>query len=451
VSLDPAKVVASFDSASVLHAATVAALQHRDFPHLGNPGALALLARLGGRLPWPMLREVYARIGGAEGLDPGALGEVDLTAVAASFARAYRGGPYPALFLGSSNGALTHLAAAMGAPWLPGTVLVPVHRVGDAQRPDLALAFGASVAPPLLRANPGVVLHQMHDAAQDEIMVARMTYFRVKWTDLPLAYGRFLTDRLAPGAPVLVVDDASAWPVTRVGERHVFQAGGQGGLTPEEYLARPHAPAAEDRAPEAEWGADPGFTAGAISAATAAGHPVVRLRFDGPQAIADPVARAMRRWVRDRGGAGDRLLVPSFVLGDPWRTIELGDVPFWTFFPVQDALAALRAHLAAEPYRAVDVLLFEHGADSPGIARPEEWEAAVRDAGAEPRLLALRRDAFPHDIGLLGRYGPALGREPDAELPFAPLPPEDAADALAPWTSPARPPDAARRVPTVAP
>lgn len=129
MSLEPSKVVASFDSASVLHAATAAALRRETFPHLGNPGVLAMLARVGGRMPWPVLKQIYARIGGAEGIDPELLGEVDLQRVAGSFATGYAPARYPAAFVGSSNGALTHLAAAMRAPWLPVTVLIPVKRV----------------------------------------------------------------------------------------------------------------------------------------------------------------------------------------------------------------------------------------------------------------------------------------------------------------------------------
>ncbi len=65
--------------------------------------------------------------------------------------------------------------------------------------PDEALRFGERHAPALLRANPGVRLHQMHDQVQDELMVAEMTYFRVKWQRLPAAYARYLTEVLAPG------------------------------------------------------------------------------------------------------------------------------------------------------------------------------------------------------------------------------------------------------------
>ena len=113
---------------------------------------------------------------------------------------------------------MSHLAAALQVPWLPGTVLVPVTRVGDPQRPVDALRFGERVAPRLLDANPEVVLHHMHDPVQDELMVVRMTYFRTKWRTLPDSYARFLA-ALAPGAPVVLVEDTSAWPVVRAGDR----------------------------------------------------------------------------------------------------------------------------------------------------------------------------------------------------------------------------------------
>lgn len=424
MSLAPEKVVASFDSASVLHAATVSALQQHAFPHLGNPPVLAALVRVAGRLPWPVLRRLYARIGGAEGIDADRLGEVDLAEVAASFADAYPGRRYPAALIGSSNGALTHLAAAMQVPWLPGTVLVPVARVADPQRPDLALEFGRRVAPALLEANPDVVLHQMHDALQDELMVARMSYFRTKWRTLPDAYAAFLGERLEPGAPVLLVEDRSTWPVTRLGDRHVFQTGGRGGSTPEQYLSRPFAPQPDDEAPEAEWGADPGFTAAVQAWCAANGHPCVVLSFEGPQDAAAPVASVLREWTAERGGDADRLLVPSFVLGDPWRTIEIGRVPFWTFFPVEPAFESLDRHLAAAdpPYATVEVMLFQHGAHSPGVVMPDAAASLIRRHGARPRLVAVDPRRSPHDIGSLARYGPLLARVPEAALPFRRLP-----------------------------
>jgi hypothetical protein len=89
--------------------------------------------------------------------------------------------------------------------------------VANPQRPVDALRFGQRHAPALLEANPGVTLHHMHDQVQDELMVARMTYFRTKWRELPAGYARFMSECLAPGAPVVLVEDRSRWPVVRVG------------------------------------------------------------------------------------------------------------------------------------------------------------------------------------------------------------------------------------------
>ena len=59
--------------------------------------------------------------------------------------------------------AISHLAAAIGVPWLPGTVLVAVKRVGDPDRPVDSMRFGVQYAPRLLERNRDIVLHQMHD------------------------------------------------------------------------------------------------------------------------------------------------------------------------------------------------------------------------------------------------------------------------------------------------
>jgi hypothetical protein len=143
------------------------------------------------------------------------------------------------------------------------------------------------------------------------------------------------------------------------------------------------------------------------------------------------VAAVMRDWYACRGEAADRLLVPSFVLGDPWRTINTASVPYWTFFSVQPALRAFAAHLErSAPYREIDILLFQHGVESAGIAQPDEWTSVARRHGATPRLLALDRDRFPHDIASLARYGRAMAGLPSARSPWSPLELDRALDGL---------------------
>lgn len=429
----PAKdVVAAFDSASVMHGALAAALRGEPLRHLGNPEPAAAVVRAAGRLPWSVVRPLYTRIGAAEGIDPGRLGDVDCAAVADAFADGFPTRRYGGVLVGCSNGALTHLAAAMQLPWLPGTFLLPVARTGDPHRPVEALEFGLAHAPDLLEHNPDIVLHHMHDQVQDELMVARMTYFRIKWRGLPAAYERFLATSLAPGAPVILVEDTSTWPVVRVSERHVFQSGAQGGLSPEAYLERPHTPTPDDEAAEAEWGAEPGLGGALEEWCRTHGHPLVRLLYHGPQTVAAPVADVMRDWVRSRGERADRLLVPSFILGDPWQTISTATVPYWTFFSVRPALDAFASYLdSAEQYNRVDILLFQHGVDSEGIARPQQWLDVAHAHGAQARIVAVDPDRFPHDIASIGRYSDALAELPAARQPWSPLPVDPALRSLA--------------------
>ncbi|NQX37064.1 hypothetical protein [Herbiconiux sp. VKM Ac-2851] len=434
MSLDPKKVVATFDSASELHAALVAALNHQPFPHLGNSELYAGAIRAAGHLPWPILRSLYTRIGGAEGINPDTLPEVDMDSVANSFAEPFAAETYPAVVVGASNGAIMHLAAAMGAPWLPGTVLIPVHHVGDGDRPNRALEFGKEFGPRFLDANPHVRLHQMHDMAQDALMTTRMAYFRTKYTQLPPAYREFLDTRLAPGAPVFLVDDRSTWPVTEAGPRHVFQTGGRGGLTPEEHLARPHTPAATTVAPEAEWGADPDFTDAVAQWCATHDHPLIRVVLPGPQEASAPVADTIREWTIARGGAADKLLVSSFVIADPWRTFATGRVPFWTYFPVREALNSLDAYLADGRYEQASVTMFQHGVESPGLATPADFEQVLRTHNTDFHLVAVDPDKSPHDIGSMTRYGPELQAEPDAGLPWEPLSAKAAASGIAALT-----------------
>jgi hypothetical protein len=429
--MPPEKAVASFDSASAFFLALARALDGRDFPYLGQSRWKALPVRASALLPRGLRWRAYALASGREGVAVDRLGDIDLDEVAGWVTWTYPDRRYPAVLVGSSNGALTHLAAACGVAWLPQTLLVPVRRRGaDPADMRAALEFGARHGPALLAHNPRVELHHMQDANQDALSGSQMAYFRVKWTSLPPAYQRFLDERLEPGAPVVVVRDMSTWPVTRVGDRQVFQVGAQGGMTAEEYLVAPNVPAPDGTAAEAEWGFAEPLLDGLREAARRTGHPVVELRYGHPQDPAAAVADVLRSWTRRRGGAAQRLLVSSFVVHDPWRTIATGSVPFWTFFPVQSAARNLSDYLASTSYDDVDVLLFSHGVESRGLADARTWQDIAGRARHRGRLLGVDPRAFPADFAVFARYTSALRSLPDGGLPWSPLVVEDALSGL---------------------
>ena len=428
----PEDAVASFDSASAFLEALARALRGRDFPHLGQSRLKVPLVQASRALPLPLRRRAYAIASGREGVEPDRLGGIDLERVASWVAAKYPPRPAPAVLLGASNGALTHLPAACGIPWLPQTLLIPVRRPGvDPEDYRGAAEFGVRHGPALLDPNPGVELHHMHDANQDALSASQMAYFRVKWRRLPAAYRQFLDQQLRPGAPVVVVRDTSSWPVTRYGERHVFQAGAQGGMTADEYLGAPGVPVPDDTAAEAEWGFADGLLESAREWAAQAGRPVVEVRYGHPQHPASAVAGATRAWLHGRGEPAGRLLVSSFVVHDPWRTITSGSVPFWTFFPVRDAADDLAAHLDSASYDDIDIMLFSHGVESRGLADARTWQRLADRARHRGRLLGVDANAFPADFGVFVRYARALRSLPDAAPAWLPMTVDDALAALA--------------------
>ncbi|SPE63920.1 hypothetical protein SNS2_5244 [Streptomyces netropsis] len=416
------KAVASFDSATGMLRALSRFLAGRDVPALGQVPAvfeLPLSGLLGGlnRLPVAVQERAYAASGWAEAIPQRRVGEVRSEALAAWVTGHYPRRRYPVIFIGSSNGALIHLAAALDAAWLPQTLLLPVRRRGvapDDPVGDLAAVEGAGRA--LLAANPDLVLHHMHDPNQDRLMIAGMTYFRVKWRRLPEAYRRFIHDHLAPGGLVVGVDCTLRWPTTRIDDRYVFQFGALGDATPDEYrqggprvadllarygapVRRWHPPAADGESPEAEWGLEPALLDDIRAFAGQHRIDLDLLRFDTPQRLSPAVADLYRSWYADRGLPTGRLLVESFLLLEPWWALRTGSVPYWTVFGTETFRAGLETYLnATDPYDEIRILLFNHGTDSIGLAGAQDWRRTAARARKIGVLTGVDGAVYPRDF-----------------------------------------------------
>ena len=181
-------------------------------------------------LPTALREQVYIWSGRMEAIAAGKLSGADVHRVAEWTTNLYPKRRYPAVAIGSSNGAAVHLWAALGIPWLPQTFLVPVARSGvPPDEPQQEVRWAEKPARDFLAANPEVELHHMFDPNQDRLMLQRMTYFRFKWLRLPIAYRQFIERRLMPGGTIFLVECALRWPATHLNERHLFQFGALGG------------------------------------------------------------------------------------------------------------------------------------------------------------------------------------------------------------------------------
>lgn len=432
--------VANFDSATAMAQALARYLAGRDFPMLGVlPPWMALpmklVAAAVNALPQRQQEWVYRFSGAMEALPLARLREASTERIAQWLVDFYPRRKYPAVVIGSSDGALIHLCALFGIPWLPQTSLVPVRRSGiDPDDAQAELDWAREPARIFLEANPDVQLHQLCDPSQDRLMIQQMSYFRFKRLRLGAAYGGFLERSLEPGGTLIIAECRLRWPVTRVAERHVFQFGAVGGPTLDEYfhggervaahLARhgsarrrwtPPAPNAE--APEAEWGFEPALAADLRRLAAQHGWRVRTISYGAPEDLSPPVADLYAACNERRGISERCLLAESFIVMEPYWTLRTGAIPFWMVFNMQPSARALERYLRERPrFDEVGIMLFSHGVESVGLARAAEWLRLGELIGVDPR-------AYPRDFGVFVRYHYALRKRFRARYPMpAPLP-----------------------------
>lgn len=438
----PSRYVASFDSATAMLRATAGFLRGEDFPVLGTvpkrlAPAMLPVAAIVNALPERAREVIYARSGAIEAIPPEKLGEARTEDVARWMTDGYPRRRYPAVAIGSSNGALTHLWCALGIPWLPQTYLIPVRHPGihpDEPREDMEWA--RQHVPALLEANPDLVLHHMHDANQDRLMIRHMSYFRVKRLRLGAVYERFLEQTLAPGGTIFIVECRRRWPTTRVAERHVFQHGAPGGATEDEFLRggervegylrrygshrrRWDPPEPDGESPEAEWGFGRAMGLDVERFARERGYRIRRVVFEDPDDPSPLVADLYRRWYEERGVPAVRLLIESFVIMEPYWALKTGSVPLWTTFNTEPSLAGVESYLGgSEPYDEIRAMLFSHGVESVGLPPIERWREVLEQARKRGSFIGVDERRFPRDYAVNVRYQAALKRV----IPRYPMP-----------------------------
>ncbi len=435
----PPPGIAGFDSAAAMVQAIGAFLNDRDVATLSGSPLLDRAMPAINRLPQRMREWAYSVGGMTEAVSHAELESLDYSTIAGWIAGLLPQRSYPAAFIGSSNGALVHLAAAMGVPWLPQTFLCPVRNIGsDPDDAQAGFARGHAVTQSILAAQPDVSVHHMLDPNQDRLMLRMMSYFRLKYRRLPRAYRDFLTECLPRGATLYVDDCTLRWPVTRTSPRSVFQFGAAGGLDPEEYLrgggrVRSYLarygvnrsawdpPVPDDTAPEAEWGFEPALLDDVLSLAAAQGWRVIKIEFGNPEALSSLAAAIYAAWYRELGHDPTHLLVDSFVLLDPYRTIRLRAVPFWLLFCVERSAAALEEFIDRSPlFDEIGLMLFSHGTESAGVVSIDRWRRILARARQPGYFVGVDERRYPRDFAVFIRFHQDLDK---LGLPFDVPPP----------------------------
>ncbi len=345
---------AGFDQAALMLRATAAFLHGKSVTRLArppSPSAPRLLPRL-------IRQKVLARDDGAGVDESQALAEADAEAVAQWMAASYPRRRYPAIVLGLSSGALVHLCAALGVPWLPETYQVPMRPVP-----------------------------RLSGAAADQPATRPATHFRVTWHRLSRAYKAFLSRSLLSGGSILVV------------EKGVIPA-----------------------VPRQDGGIDPGLLDDLLDFARRRGAGVVRLAVGEPKDLSPLVADLYGWWYRRRGIIARRLLATSLIVTDPLWTFRIGAVPFWLEFVTEPSAAGLERYLEMRPpFDYINLCLFQQerpGAEVPPI---ERWHAILAHAKRRGDFVGVDAASYPADVSSFGRYQAAVKRIPARYPVPAPL------------------------------
>jgi hypothetical protein len=436
----PPRQLANFDSAAAFVRATSRFLNGKDFPAVGLSPALQYLVPAANALPRGARELLYALGGIGEAWPISQIQHASAASIAQWAAGQYPQRHHPAVMVGSSSGALTHLCAALGTPWLPQTAFMAASQI-DVHPDDARAGLEAGMEPGkrFLANNTDVQLHHMHDPNQDRLMLHYMTYFRIKRLVLGDAYESFLQRALPPGGVLIQVECTRTWPVTRIGDRHVFQFGALGGATEEEFLhgsprvtdylqryGSPRTawdpPRPNEDAPEAEWGFEPRLARDIARFAERRRLRVVRLVFDEPEDLSPFIADLYRWWYARRRIHSNRLIVGSFMLIEPWWTLRTGSVPFWMKFNMEPSAEALERYLdSSDPFDYIHLALFSHGVECVGLAPIERWRRILSRARIEGAFAGVDESRYPLDFAVMGRYRRAIRAIPSRYPMPAPM------------------------------
>jgi hypothetical protein len=277
-------------------------------------------------------------------------------------------GTFPAITAGVTlGGATAYLSLALGAPFLPQTFVTTLKRGSLTGDVNEYLQRSLDTALRIADENPGLMTIQHYDPVHDGWMTRFVNHLRFKLLDLPPAYAGFIKSRLEPGGAVVYLEGGASWLRYRVGPRSVFQVGGWGGISAEEFLEgsdriRDYARKTGlkytnwkltdyplERGPESEWGSEPGLDIALEAFCKIEGYRFVRISLPHPNDFSRLAFAAARRLLEkeDRQPAG--VLVEMFSQFDAHAARQAGLLPLWLIFNTYDSLEYLKEMQAQFP------------------------------------------------------------------------------------------------------
>lgn len=303
---------------------------------------------------------------------------------------------YEAIVVGSPNGAVAHLAALLGAPFLTTSFgLTFRHPTIDADDRLAYLESSREIVDSILAANQGtdfeLIAH--YDPLHDRSLVQYVDFVRVKLRELPTCYREFIEQHLAPGGRLVVIDCAYTWPQYELRDRATLQVGGLGGVPPETFLERWPLELPLSTRRESEWGCPEAFSSSVAEFAADRGIESVEISFEHPW---DYSLLARDAYLACEGVRSRSLVIDCFNHLNPRTNVATGIPALWLPFNTEEGLTLVEEALIGETFDQIHFAILPSFAESPDTAPLEPWIDLLSRHG-EVELVGVDPDRFPAD------------------------------------------------------
>ncbi len=327
---------------------------------------------------------------------------------------------FEVILIGSAlGGATAHLAAVLGAPFLPQPYILGV---AGGTRDDRLASYTDQIIPlavSILERNPELAAIAHFDPVHDGWLTPYQAHLRLKLIDLPDEYRMFIKSHLKPGGTILYLDCSARWLQYDLGDRLTLQIGGWGDIPAEEYLTGSERIDRflagrgsyhrggwwlADREPlpafESEWGSMTGLDRGLRKYADREGYEFQTLRFEHPHDFSTLAFHAHVQLHRQQGTTPYGVLIEMFTQYAPGTVLRRGLLPLWLVFNTEDSRAYLESARAWFPgglpvYFSALVTLSR----TPDMVAWSGWESAL--SGLDWMSVGARPRRYPEDLRAL--------------------------------------------------
>ncbi|MCX6054573.1 MAG: hypothetical protein NTZ74_06630 [Chloroflexi bacterium] len=306
---------------------------------------------------------------------------------------------FPAISIGvGMGGATAHLALGLGGPFLPQTFVLTLKngtRTGNVQE---YFEISKKIAKTITDNNTDLISIQHYDPVHDGWLVKRVNHLRLKLTKFPEEYREFIQNKLIEGGEIIYLEGTAKWKQYRVGERNLFQVGGWGDISADEFIngsKRLTEFSKKERLKyshwnlegypiidgyESEWGSEPGLGEEIEKFCREQGYKFTKISMADPNgfsrlAFNEKLARLTTDNINPSG-----VIIEMFSQFDAFCVENSALVPLWLIFNTRDSQKFLEEMTCFFP-EGVPVFFspLSTFTNTPDLVQYKEWEFSLKD------------------------------------------------------------------------